>query len=66
MATVKLELQRLSEELSRSKAAWEEREGVLVGECQRVEERVTNLEQQNTMLHEEAEKVHVYVCEDQV
>ena len=59
MTTAKMESQRLSEELTLSKATWEEREGVLVEECQHVEGRVADLTQQNTMLHGEAEKVCV-------
>lgn len=54
---MKLEDQRLSEQLQTSQESWELTEDQLKKQCGHLEARVTELSQQNSILHGEAEKV---------
>ena len=56
---MKLERQQLSEQLTMSQEALEQTTTQLKKQCGHLEDRVGELSQQNTVLHEEAEKVHV-------
>ena len=57
LSRLKLEAQQLTEQLQTSQSTWEQTEGQLRSQCGHLEARVDELSQQNSMLHEEAEKV---------
>ena len=57
LATAKSESCELSERFSAMESSWGERERGLLEQCQRLEGRVADVTQQNSLLHDEAEKV---------
>ena len=62
LTRLKLECQQLSEQLLTSQQTWEQTEGEVKKQCGHLEARVSELTEQNAMLHEEAEKVSLCVC----
>ena len=58
---MKLERQQLTEQLQTTQSTWEQTEEQLKSRCGHLEARVDELSQQNSMLHEEAEKVSLCV-----
>ena len=62
LATAKSESRELSERFSAMESSWGERERGLLEQCQRLEGRVADVTQQNSLLHDEAEKVCVFGC----
>ena len=61
MSAEKLKSCEASERFSAMESSWNERESGLLEQCQRLEEGVEGITRQNSLLHEEADKVHVCV-----
>ena len=59
LSAEKLKSCEVSERFSAMESSWNEREGGLLEQCQRLEERVEDMTRQNSLLHEEADKVCV-------
>ena len=57
LSAEKLKSCEVSERFSAMESSWNEREGGLLEQCQRLEERVEDMTRQNSLLHEEADKV---------
>ena len=55
----KLKSCEVSERFSAMESSWNEREGGLLEQYQRLEERVEDMTRQNSLLHEETDKVCV-------
>ena len=62
LTAAKLESCEASERFSAMESSWNEREGSLLEQCRRLEERAEDITRQNSLLHDEADKVCVCVC----
>ena len=60
LSSEKLKSCEATERFSAVESSWNEREGGLLEQCRRLEERVEDMTRQNSLLHEEADKVHVW------
>ena len=61
LTAAKLESCEASERFSAMESSWNEREGSLLEQCRRLEERAEDITRQNSLLHDEADKVCVCV-----
>ena len=61
LTAAKLESCEASERFSAMESSWNEREGSLLEQCRRLEERMEDITRQNSLLHDEADKVCVWV-----
>ena len=59
LTAAKLESCEASERFSAVESSWNEREGSLLEQCRRLEERAEDITRQNSLLHDEADKVCV-------
>ena len=59
LTAAKLESCEASERFSAVESSWNEREGSLLEQCRRLEERAEDTTRQNSLLHDEADKVCV-------